>query len=83
MQIVSETGKLEKLIMETPKEIKQKIQFPFQELGVEMEKAYGRKVWALFHHVDKPLWKMAEAFKIAKKKDNFEYPYLLGILKRL
>lgn len=59
------------------------IDFPFQELGIEMQDYYGQNIWWLFHKEYAPLGKIREAFKIAQRKKNKSFPYLVGIIKKL
>ena len=61
----------------------QKVDFPFQELGIEMQTYYDENIWWLFHKDYAPLGKIREAFKIAKAKNNKSVPYLIGIIKNL
>lgn len=81
MQIISrETGAMSLLSFEIKKS-KERIDFPFQEVGIAMQKVYGKKVWPLFYR--EPLWKIQEAFKICTKKGTDSFPYLCGVIKNL
>lgn len=57
----------------------QKIEHSFQELGIEMQKFFGKNIWYLFYkHKEDDL---RYAFSICQKKNKRSIPYLLGIIK--
>lgn len=58
-----------------------KINYSFQEIGVEMQKVYGKKVWSIFYK--HPEGKIREAWKIANQRGILSFGYLLGILNKL
>jgi len=65
------------------KKQKNKIDFEFQELGLELEPFYGKVIWSLFHKVGMTEQKIRDAHKIAEKRGVTKFPYLLGIIKNL
>jgi len=58
-----------------------KIDWSFQEIGVEMQKVYGKKVWSLFYKY--PEGKIREAWKVAQKRKILSFNYLIGIINNL
>jgi hypothetical protein len=59
---------------------KQKIDYEYQELGVEMQQHFGRNIWWLFWKHD--INDLRYAFDICKKNDIKEVNYLIGCIKR-
>ena len=64
-----------------PKKQKHKIDYRFQELGIEMQKYFKKNIWFLFTKYDE--LKLRDAFKICKKKGIKNIAYLLGIYRRM
>jgi hypothetical protein len=69
---------------ELPPENQPKIEYGFQELGVEMQEyfkpKYPSEVWALFYKYPEGL--IRDSFKRCKKRGNTNVRYLVGIIKR-
>lgn len=63
-----------------------KIEYEFQELGVEMENHFGKRfkssIWANFHKPQYPFWMIQEAWLAYKKQSIKSFPYYMGILNR-
>ena len=60
-----------------------KIDYEFQALGVELQPIYGKVIWTLFHKKGMTEAKIRDAAKIAKSRGKENFPYLIGILKKL
>ena len=60
---------------------KRKISFEFQEVGLELEKWFGKKCWFVFYQPEAELSKVKEALRICKEKNIRDLKYFLGILK--
>ena len=60
---------------------KSKINFEFQQLGLEMQPLYGKLIWTLFYTYN--LEKIKDADKICRQKGITSLPYLVGVIKRL
>jgi hypothetical protein len=75
---------LNKRRAEFEKKNPEKIDYEFQEVGVEMVKWFQPKrpgaVWAVFHKHDLKL--IQECFAICKKNDKRSLPYFFGCVKR-
>jgi len=71
---------LEERRVEYKKTHREKIEHEFQEVGIELEKYFGKGLWWLFYkyHLDS----IKKAFAICKKNDIKNPNYLLGCLKR-
>lgn len=65
---------------EYEREHPEKIEFEFQELGIEMKKYFGRNLFWVFS-MDYSVDDIRRAFNICKERDVKNYAYLLGILK--
>lgn len=68
---------------ESPPKMK-KIDYEFQAVGVELELYYKEKknkIWPLFYKYK--LGNIKEALYIARKKENTNFKYFMGILLRL
>ena len=59
---------------------KHKIEYSFQEIGVQMSQYFKGNIWWIFHK--HPEWKIRDAFKVCKKAGIYKINYLLGILKK-
>lgn len=55
----------------------------FQELCEELEPTYGKIIWTVPYKKGVTEYKLREAAKIARKRGNLTYPYLMGIIKRM
>ncbi len=62
---------------------KEKIDFEFQELCLELEPIYGKVIWSLPYKAGMTEYKIRQAAKIASEKGIKKFPYLMGILKRM
>ena len=60
-----------------------KHQYEFQEICEALEPTYGKLIWTLPHKKGVTEYRLREAAKIARKRGNLTYPYLIGIIKRL
>jgi hypothetical protein len=60
-----------------------KIEHDFQEIGVELEPIFGKRIWADFHRAGYTEAKIRQAFEICKKRGKIKYDYFRSILKRL
>ena len=60
-----------------------KIEYDFQEIGVELEPIFGKRIWADFHRAGYTEAKIKQAFEICKKRGKIKYEYFRGVLKRL
>lgn len=61
------------------KKSKAKINFSYQELGIELQKYFKTNTWWIFSRYEE--WKIRDAFKICKEKGISSVNYLLGILR--
>ena len=59
-----------------------KIKFEFQELGIELDKWFGKKCWFIFYRPEASLNKIKEAFQICQNKGIRKLEYLIGILQK-
>lgn len=57
----------------------QKIDYPYQELGIEMQRFFGRNIWYLFYKYKED--DIREAFTVCERKGKRSVPYLIGIIK--
>ena len=58
-----------------------KVDYPFQEIGLELEEWFGQKCWFVFYKPEADLDKVKNALEICKTKEIKNIGYLLGILK--
>ena len=61
---------------------KRKIDYEFQEVGLEMKEWFGGNVFWIFYRPEAELNKVKEAFKICKEKGIKKVDYLLGVLSK-
>jgi hypothetical protein len=59
-----------------------KIDFEFQELGLELEQWFGKKLYWLFYKPEADLEKVKQAFKVCRDKGIRKLEYLIGIIKK-
>jgi hypothetical protein len=63
-----------------------KVEYEFQQLGLEMTEHFGKKyrsqIWAHFYKAEYPLSIIRETWFIYLKTGKNSFPYYLGILKR-
>lgn len=75
---------LKKPVFEIKKASKRKIDYSFQELGIEMQdyftSAKKSLIWSLFYKFRED--KIRDAFKVCKEKGIQNIAYLMGILKK-
>lgn len=75
----------EKKVDESPPS--RRIDFSFQELGIEMTEKFGEKfrdrIWPLFHHKKWNEQVIREAFEVYKKGEHKGFEYFMGILHRM
>jgi len=64
-------------------QVQSKVEYEFQELGLELQKVYGRAIWPLFHRKGFTEDKIRRAAVIAKGRGKENLPYLIGIIKKL
>ncbi len=58
-----------------------KVQYEFQELGIEMESWFNQNIWFVFYKKEAELNKIKKAFEICKKRNIKNIAYLLKILR--
>lgn len=56
-----------------------KVEYSYQELGIDMQQYFGKNVWYLFHKYKEQ--DIREAFAICQKKNIRKIPYLIGCIK--
>ena len=59
-----------------------KVKYEFQELGIELDKWFGKKCWFIFYRPEAELNRIKEAFKICQDKGIRSLNYMLGILRK-
>lgn len=62
---------------------KSKVQYEFQELGLELEPIYGKVIWSLFYKKGFTEFKIRKAHEIAQRRNITKVAYLIGIIKKL
>jgi len=60
---------------------KHKIDYEYQEIGIEMSKYFKDNIWWLFHKYSYP--KIRQAFKICQRDSIYTISYFIGIIKKL
>ena len=80
MLILKENGKLETLSLKVESR-KEKVEYEFQDLCLELQPIYGKVVWSLPYKYSEA--KIRQAAKIAKQNNKQTFAYLVGILKKL
>ena len=70
-----------KSLLKLKKPAKHKIDYSFQDLGIEMQSYFKKIIWYLFHKYDE--LKIRDAFKICKEKGIKKVNYLVGIIKHI
>jgi hypothetical protein len=58
-----------------------KVQYEYQEIGLEMQKWFGKNIWWIFSRPEANLQKVRDALKICQQKGIKNIGYLIGILK--
>ena len=58
-----------------------KVNFEFQEIGLEMQKYFNQNIWFLFYRY--PLDDIKKAFEICKTKKINKVGYIIGVLKKI
>ena len=56
-----------------------RIEHSFQELGIEMQRYFGRNIWHLFYKYKEQ--DLREAFAICQRNEKKSVGYLLGIIR--
>lgn len=79
MEIIKD-GKLESFKFETKKSEK-KIDFEFQQLGIELEPFYGKVIWSMFYRY--PLVKIQDAHKVCVERGITKLAFLIGVMNKL
>lgn len=87
MQLIGIDGKFQQPTLEFRTPAKEKIEFSFQDLGVEMMNHFGKqnrgRIWPLFVNKKYPEGKIRDAW-IAYQKGNVKnINYFMGILNKL
>lgn len=77
---LNEDGTKSPIVFETKKT---KHKFEYQELCVELEPIYGKRIWTIPHMPNFTEYKIRKAHEIAKNKGVLTINYLIGILKKL
>jgi hypothetical protein len=80
VQFLNKNNQILPLEIKVEKESR-KIEYEFQQLGIEMQPMYGKAVWSLFYKY--PLSKIKDADKICRERGITKIPYLIGVIKRL
>lgn len=62
---------------------KNKHEYEFQEICADLEKDFGRGVWALPHRAGFTEYKIKKAGEIARERGVLKLGYLIGIIKKL
>jgi hypothetical protein len=72
-------------IEETKKEVinKKKPKYEYVELCEELEKIYGKQIWALPRRIGYTEYKIREAHKRCVEKGIINIKYLVGIIKKM
>lgn len=65
-----------------PSKKESKVNFEFQELGLELQPIYGKVIWSLFHKVGFTEQKIRRAHEVCKQKGILKLAYLIGCVKR-
>ena len=60
---------------------KHKIDYEYQEIGVEMSKYFKENIWWIFHKYPYP--DIRQAFKVCREKGIYTIGYLREVLKRI
>lgn len=83
MEIINRDNKIEKFVFSEKafKAKKKKIDYEFQQLGIELEPLYGKAIWAMFYKW--PLVKIKDAHKVCVNKGITKIPFLIGVMKNL
>lgn len=80
MEIITKQNKIEKFEFK-PVESKRKVDFEFQQIGIELEPFYGKVIWSLFYKY--PLVKIRDAHKVCVERGIITVKYLIGVMKNL
>ena len=61
-----------------------KIEFEFQEIGVDMEKHFGKeyksKIWSIFHKVEYPIGTIRDSWTAYQSHKDKPFKYFMAIL---
>lgn len=80
MEITNKEGKFSEFVY-SPKKSEKKIDFEFQQLGIELEPLYGKAIWPMFYKW--PLVKIKDAHKVCMSRGITKIPFLIGVMKKL
>ena len=80
MKLITKDNKIIELKYE-PKISTKKVDFEFQQVGIELEPLYGKGIWQMFHKYS--LVKIKDAHKVCVKKGITKISFLVGVIKRL
>ena len=64
------------------KDADSKIQYEYQELGLELNKWFGKNCFWVLYKPEAELHKVRYALDVCKKKNTKKIGYLIGILKK-
>lgn len=63
-----------------------KVEFEFQQLGIEMEKHFGKRfkgsIWGNFHKAEYNISVIRESWFTYQKQSIKSFPYFMGILNK-
>lgn len=79
MEILKD-GKLFEIKYE-PAKAEKRVDFEFQQVGIELEPFYGKAIWPMFYKYQ--LVKILDAHKVCVKNKIFTLAYLIGVMKKL
>ena len=69
------------------KESKHRIDWSYQELGIEMQGYFPPKdwrwMWSLFHDIRFNENKIIEGFRVCKEKGVYTIPFIIGVMNKL
>lgn len=75
---------ISKLLKEKTPPKETKVEYEFQEIGLELQKYFGMKnVFFVFYKPWGKVSNVRHALKVCKEKNIKAFPYFVGILKKL
>lgn len=80
MKIITRENRIEELEY-IPFKTEKKIDYEFQQMGIELEPFYGKVIWSLFYKY--PLEKIRDAHKVCVERGVMKLAYLIGVIKNL
>ena len=60
---------------------KHKIDYEFQELGIEINQQIKGNIWWLFYKY--PIGKIRQAYKVCQERGIYNLAFLIGVLKKI